>query len=362
MLTATREEERTLDAAILAAFLAEGCLFLLEDGRAWIGWGEASPEREPREGRLSLYAPDFFLLDERPWRVYPRGALLEASALIRELDRLAEPVPSPDWHGSPFAQFAAAFDDIQHRLAEGSLTKAVPFIGRTATVEFTLPRRAALLAHALRRCQGTALRAYGLWNAHEGMVGATPETLFEEHPGGPPSLSTMALAGTRTPDGSSLLDDPKEMHEHRVVVDGIAESLAPLGEVIVGRTDELRLPTLVHLHTPLEVFPARRIGFAEWVAALHPTAAIGAWPKAAGWRWLLQRPNAGERGRYGAPFGLIPPDAEIGTCLVAIRNLQWEDDRARLLAGCGIVGASQVDREWRELNAKLDSVQGALGL
>ncbi len=177
-----------------------------------------------------------------------------------------------------------------------------------------------------------------------------------------PNLSTMALAGTRALNGPSLLEDPKEMHEHRIVVEGMVERLAPLGQVTVGETQELELPTLAHLYTPIEVVPNRSVAFAEWVSALHPTAAIGAWPKEEGWCWLLDQPNADERGRYGAPFGFIPPDREAGTCLVAIRNVQWANGEAKLLAGGGIVAASQVDREWREFNAKLDSIQEALGL
>ena len=367
------EKDRTLDETTLAAFLDEGCLVLGDDGKAWIGWGAFRKAVGPEKGCLSIYAPDFFLRDVRPWRVYERSAWVGVEELVENLALLGcppPPTPPPltshkgggEFETSPFSEFAASFEDIQRRLVNGSLTKAVPFIARRARIEFDARERAALVLNALRRCRGSSLRAYGIWNAEGGMVGMTPETLFEEVAGDPPSLRTMALAGTRTPDAPSLLDDPKETHEHRVVVEGIAESLAPLGRVVVGRTEELRLPALVHLHTPIEVFPDRRVSFDEWVAALHPTAAIGAWPKAAGWRWLQDQPNAGERGRYGAPFGVVPPDATVGTCLVAIRNLQWTGDRARLLAGCGIVPDSRVEREWRELNAKLDSVQGALGL
>ncbi len=363
MVTLCREENTIGDAA-LDAFLSSGCLALDRNGRAWLGWGGFTRTGGPQAGRISFYAPDFFLRDERPWRVYERSAHVDMDVLVGALDRFATPSSTPTWRSSSFEAFAASFDDIQRRIAAGSLVKAVPFIARRARVEFDASRRAAVLASALRRCRGASLQAYGVWNDEGGMVGTTPETLFEERAqrDALPYLATMALAGTRSLGAPSLLLDPKEMHEHQVVVDGIVERLSPLGQLRVGMTDELRLPTLVHLHTPIEAHPARRVGFDEWVAALHPTAAIGAWPKAAGWRWLQDQPNAEERGRYGAPLGVVPPNETVGTCLVAIRNVQWSGEEARILAGGGIVAGSQVEREWREFNAKADSIQGALGL
>ena len=365
MLSSLLEPHTTIDfPKVVARLLNHGCLVGEIDGHAWIGLGEGRRCERLETGRLSVYAPDFFLREATPWVVYDESYRLPAETLIDWLPAFVAPLAAPKWTSSPRAEFETAFADVKRRLADGSLLKAVPFIERRARDDFSVARRASLLLHALHRCVGQPLRAYGIWNEREGMVGTTPEALFEERAraAAPPSLSTMALAGTRTLDGGSLLDDPKERTEHRIVVEGMVERLAPLGRVVVGEIDELRLPTLAHLYTPIEVFPERDVAFAEWVAALHPTPAIGAWPKAEGWRWLNAQPNAGRRLRYGAPFGFVPSNRETGTCLVAIRNVQWADGEARLLAGGGIVAASQADREWREFNLKLDSIAGALGL
>jgi menaquinone-specific isochorismate synthase len=158
------------------------------------------------------------------------------------------------------------------------------------------------------------------------------------------------------------LNDPKEVYEHQVVVSGIVERLRPFGAVAVGETGEIRLPTLIHLHTRIRVPSCNHFEFSDWVTALHPTPAIGAWPLEAGWRWLRSQSNAQSRKRYGAPFGLIPPGQTTGRCLVAIRNLQWDSERAWITAGGGIVAASVLEREWSEFNSKLDSVQEALGI
>jgi isochorismate synthase EntC len=74
------------------------------------------------------------------------------------------------------------------------------------------------------------------------------------------------------------------------------------------------------------------------------------------------------RRRFGAPFGL---QARLGgslvrECLVAIRNIQWQDVADQrvwtLGAGCGLVPQSVFENEWKELAAKRDSVCQLMGL
>lgn len=347
----------------VAQFLNSGCALSLERGKVWIGWGEAVRAGRPSETRLSVFAPDFLLSDPRPWLVYESAAEVDAETLCRRLEALPEAERAFDWQGSDPTDFAAVFDDIQARIADGSLRKAVPVISRTAAGSLDAGARGRVLARALRVTLGFPMMAYGFWTPEgDGMIGATPEILFEQSVDG--TLRTMALAGTRptAADRQSLLSDPKELIEHRVVIDGIVDRLAPFGDVRVGETAELRLPALIHLHTAIEVAPARPVAFAEWVEALHPTPAIGAWPHAAGWEWLRAQPASAQRGRFGAPFGMIAPDGSANRCVVAIRNVQWTADETVLWAGCGIVGPSRLEREWGELNAKLDSIQGALGI
>ena len=345
----------------LESFISEGGFVSGPDDSIWIGIGPAKLALWAEEGKLSLYAPDFFLTDAHPWRIYEHFLKVPASVLIEALASVAQVPRVTNWNNSTFGEFERDFDAIQKEIRAGNLLKAVPFIARRGHAALGPSQRASILLSALRRCVGQPLQAYGFWNSEEGLVGTTPETLFEETEN-PRGLSTMALAGTRTPNTPSLLNDPKEVTEHRIVVDAIVERLSPLGTVTTGPTTELELPTLAHLITPIEVVPNHDVEFHEWVTALHPTPAIGAWPLAFGWNWLKTQPNAEDRNRYGAPFGFVPPDRSVGTCLVGIRNVQWNSDEIKVLAGCGIIAASQVEREWKELNAKLDSIQLALGL
>ncbi|HLK16723.1 MAG TPA: chorismate-binding protein, partial [Fimbriimonadaceae bacterium] len=236
--------------------------------------------RSPVDGCLSLYAPDFLLESSTPWLVYLSSLQMDADELVRLLDE----VPGSgavEWRGPEFEGFAASYASVQTRIVRGELLKAVPIGSRTTPKPLDIGHRAAALRLALRLSQGFPMSAYGFWNQAEGMIGATPELLFEQARGG---LTTMALAGTRPvdTDRGCLLDDPKELLEHELVIDGIAARLSPIGTVSTGQTREVRLPTLVHLHTPIQLEPFVPISFQEAVAALHPTPAIGAWPLEAG--------------------------------------------------------------------------------
>jgi menaquinone-specific isochorismate synthase len=48
--------------------------------------------------------------------------------------------------------------------------------------------------------------------------------------------------------------------------------------------------------------------------------------------------------------------------VVAIRGLGWTGNEALLPSGCGIVGGSAFDHEWRELRLKREAVITMLGL
>jgi menaquinone-specific isochorismate synthase len=47
---------------------------------------------------------------------------------------------------------------------------------------------------------------------------------------------------------------------------------------------------------------------------------------------------------------------------VAIRGIWWHDQSVLLPAGCGVIEASRVVNEWRELRLKREAVKSAIGL
>ncbi len=361
-----------------AEFLRSGFIFGLSDGRYAIGWGELKKSQDSANGverSCSVYAPDFYLEDKSPWFIPSQFALVNREFFATHvLPKLTTEVKDFRWSEPSEDGFQKQFMKIQNACKNEGLQKAVPVVHATAELEAS-PGFIGSSLRALSKIPQT-LTPYGFWGTSsqgaEGLVGATPEALFLQTG---ETLSTMALAGTRKKESNgsgaeALIKDPKERHEHQLVIDDIRSVLSNFGEVRVGATTTVELPTLFHLKTSISVTLKSNFGsehqnvFGTLAKALHPTPALGLAPRSLGVSYLKNWDEVDLRGRFGAPFGVsIQLGGEvIRECLVGIRNVQWRGSRFQLGSGCGIVPESQVDREWAELKLKRDSVRKILGL
>lgn len=220
-----------------------------------------------------------------------------------------------------------------------------------------------LLAQALRSHEQRGGWLYGAWDGSSGILGISPETLFERRGR---AVKTHALAGTQKWGDSSvlpLLEDPKERAEHQWVIEGIRESLMGLGVLKVGSTGFRRAGDLVHLHAEIDLDLNREVHWPELIKRLHPTPALGAYPRGAEGTAFLENQEAEcPRGRFGAPFGFVFPDHEV--FVVGIRNLEWSRAQrfCRIGAGAGFVAASHPEKEWAEVGRKWLSVRRILAL
>jgi menaquinone-specific isochorismate synthase len=325
---------------------------LVQENLAWLRHahkGRALSVRawaaEARGGELSFFAPDFALSASQPWLVGDACAWPEV---------VAEPLPSVLHRAEPSsADFERLHEEILARIARHEFAKVVPIV--CEELEFAEPLRVSHLARALSVVENQY--SYGFAFGGEGLAGITPELLFEVEGD---RLQTMALAGTGAFDGPPLLEDRKERREHDLVIEHISSELQDWGELTVGTTEERRFGALKHLYTPLSLRLNRAPSFMELVVRLHPTAALGGWPRQPAVEWLQRQKFHVGRRRFGAPFGWS--DGEHMQCVVAIRGLQWQDRHAWLSAGCGVVEGSQALREWRELAMKRAATSRHLGL
>jgi len=342
-------------AAHVRALLRTGAVFAWSEDRWFIAWGEPRKSAQPDPRQPSFYAPDFLLSDPRPWRIFPSVAAVPPDALAQQLDGGAE--SARRWEPFDEAAFRRVFDRVRESVQRGEIQKAVPAVFEHSAG----PLPAAERARALRALANlpAGLMPYGCWDDDGGVLGASPEILFEDDG---VEIHTMAVAGTAragaTPD--EMLDDPKERAEHRLVLEDLAAQLAPLGEVTRGATRLWRIGMLSHLRTDLRLAPSARPGFDELVARLHPTPAVGTAPRR-DWRAVIAMLDGEPRGRFAAPFGLLLPDG-TARCVVAIRHVQWDRHGARCGAGCGLVAGSRAGRETAELRLKLAATRGNLGL
>jgi len=344
-------------------WLKLGTVISTKAGQFLLGWGKRQWHSHPKNigNAPCFYYPDYFLENTHSWFTHEHFIEIDSSRLLDTLNQIPSSDPNPiKWNPITSDFFAETFAQLQHKFATQELKKAVPFIFQCANQSMSHPQLVLSLKNALKTMQNRKLHLYGFWGENVGMLGLTPEILFSFQ--NSTTFETMACAGTKSADANhDLLNDPKELEEHRLVVQGITESLRRYGQVSTGKLQLLELPKLTHLLTPISVECKMNTSFVSLVEALHPTPALGAFPIQAGMRWLKEYQQLINRRRFGAPVGYQWKDKN-SHCFVAIRNVQWDEKQMMLGAGCGVVAASQLDREWSEINLKLQSIKDMLAL
>lgn len=317
----------------------------------YVGLGPFFASSQPSSAKAAFFIQDFFLSAKAPFK-HPQKLL--------KITRPEFLVFLSKWYSNaaPFcaereplraAPFFTAFSALQSLIAGGRLIKGVPLaweVGRYRGAAIDLLRQ-ALQSEAPGRLYGY-LEASG-----EGFMGLSPELLFGVQKN---ELRTMAVAGTRSlARAAELLVDPKEIEEHEKVVSDILERLGGLKANRTGAPEILKLARLAHLKTDITAEVGNE-SFSSLVTRLHPTAALGVYPRnGAGTAWLQSYSH--DRESFGAPFGFFE-SSDNYFALVAIRQIQLQaDHKWRVGSGCGVLRESQVLREWEELKLKRESVK-----
>ncbi|MGZ3768178.1 MAG: chorismate-binding protein [Bdellovibrio sp.] len=363
------ERQNSITLLSITNFLETGALLRREDQWILIE-GPFTPVSDANSDEITLFCPDFY---ETEWAETLRGqkiyklstqelrkcceSFLNSHAEKSEF--LSPPLAKAPWQEPDIEDFKVALNKTQERIRQNEIHKSVPVVFARSTQTVTSSEKAQMILCLLKA--PSTLHIYGFWQNGEGFLGATPEILFNYSQG---ILKTMALAGTcpknEGQNRSSLLMDEKEMQEHLYVVEDLESFLKPYGQIRISGPKIVELPTLYHLQTDIEVHCCEKPEFLSLIKDLHPTPALGVAPRERGFKWMAQFPGQNGRRRYGAPFAFI--GASEALCLVAIRNLQWNNTEAMIGSGCGVVAASEIDREWRELFQKRLSVRKILGL
>lgn len=328
-------------------FLSTGTIFETRKNRFLIGYGERHWHEKECDSVFSpqWYFPDFFLTLQKPWFTHQYWEEVTKQEL---LDRLGTEEASQvaTWKSFGEFYFETAFRTF---ISSSNLKKIVPYFFHLTDQPLSLKNR--LLA-ALKK--ESKLSLYGFWDGQEGLLGATPETLFEFQADG--SIQTEACAGTivneETPDATQV---KKLEHEHFLVIQDISESLTPFGKVEIKGSKWHPFGALQHLITPINLIPNKPLAFQQVVEKLHPTAAIGAHPKDIGMKWLIDYDRTFSRHRFAAPAGCLFQGQAV--CRVGIRNMQWDARQTRIGAGVGVIKSSVLEEEKIELQAKIAAIK-----
>lgn len=246
-------------------------------------------------------------------------------------------------------------EEATAKIGAGTLRKVV--LAQALTAELSGPIATHEILSELGRSYPACIR-FGFEPLTGGaFFGATPErlvTLEGKH------VKTAGLAGsigrgeTQNEDewlAEQLLTSEKNIHEHEIVVDTICEQLTPVTESVrTGERGIRKLANVQHLQTPVSATLSESRHVLDLVEALHPTPAVGGLPPEVALQ-TIHDTEVFDRGWYAAPVGWFDANGD-GTFGVAIRSAIARNDEATLFAGAGIVGDSDPDEEYDELQLK----------
>jgi menaquinone-specific isochorismate synthase len=260
----------------------------------------------------------------------------------------------------PPEEWMAAVAVATKRIVDGELTKVV--LARELVATADRPFRPARLHPRFRDAA-----PHALCFCVDGHVGATPELLVSRvgdvvraHP----MAGTLPRTGDPEADqrrAGELLGSHKNRVEHQITIDMVHDTLLPWCSYLDAEPE----PSVVaagpvqHLATLVEgrlSQPAPSV--LELVAALHPTPAVGGWPRPEALALQAELEGA-DRGCYAGPVGWVDAGGN-GAWGVGIRGVQVSGTTARLFAGVGVVADSDPAAELEETRAKAQAVLGPL--
>jgi len=128
---------------------------------------------------------------------------------------------------------------------------------------------------------------------------------------------------------------------------------------VEGGVSEMKLVSRRHLVSRVCARLRDGVTDAEVLGGLHPTPAVGGYPK----RGALEGIRALEpfdRGWYAGPVGWVGADA--AEFAVGIRSGLVRGRVLALFSGAGIVAGSRPEAEWAEIEQKIEDFTGAFGL
>ena len=323
-------------------------------------------------GRHSLTVPRRAVrrdLDGRTWRL-DTNAPGEPGEDPRPFDRVAGGVPHGPFRDvqitevPPSDGYVRAVASAVEVVGETELRKVV--LARTVQVDAGRTLDARALVHRLRAVDPDAY-TFAAPTDDGVIVGASPELLVSRH-GSEVRSNPLAGSAPRSGDpeedranADALAASTKDRDEHVIVVEAVAEILAPVCEELTWDPEPVlrETPNVWHLSTMFRgILRDPAPSALDLVAALHPTPAVAGTPREVALA-TIDELEPFDRGRYAGPVGWVDANGD-GVWAVALRCAELRGTRAILYAGAGIVADSVPERELAETEPKFRAFLDAL--
>ncbi|TMC70100.1 MAG: isochorismate synthase [Chloroflexi bacterium] len=260
--------------------------------------------------------------------------------------------------------WTAAVESAATRLRAGEAAKVV--LAREVVARGDGVVSAGMVARALRAAYPSCFTYVVTGADGTAFAGASPELLVRRAGSraySQPMAGSVARGANEADDdrlARQLEDSAKDNAEHRLASEFVIEALRPFARSVEARGPEVvRFTNIQHLATTVTADLADAATDAlDLAAALHPTPAVGGWPRQAA-DALIDELEGLERGWYAGAVGWIDGRGD-GEFAVALRcGLLWEDG-ARLYAGVGVMPDSDPARELEETELKFKALLMAL--
>ena len=259
--------------------------------------------------------------------------------------------------------FKTVVTSVLNEIAINKLSKIV--IAHTTEIQSSEPFKTIESLSNLRQLHPDCYIFSTSNGAGQYFIGASPERLISVQNR---QLVTDALAGS-APRGINstedlhlanlLLKNRKEKREHKAVSDFMMQRLRSIGlKPQQLPLQLLKLSNIQHLWTPIYAHLPADIEPLEIVALLHPTPAVAGVSTEVACE-KIRHYEKFDRSLYAAPLGWVDYEGN-GEFIVGIRSALIDGDRARLYAGAGIVSGSNPNKEFAEVQLKLQSLLKAL--
>lgn len=202
------------------------------------------------------------------------------------------------------------------------------------------------------------------------LAGASPETLVKLEDG---VLHTFPLAGTRprgkTPEEDAaleadLLQDPKELAEHNMLVDlgrNDIGKISEFGSVEVEKYLSIeRYSHVMHIGSTVRGQIRPECNALDAINAVLPAGTLSGAPKLRACQIINDLEN-NKRGVYGGAIGYLDFTGNMDTC-IAIRLVFKKNGKVFVRSGAGIVADSVPEKEYQECINKAQATVSALEL
>jgi anthranilate synthase component 1 len=276
------------------------------------------------------------------------------------------PLREQDFNASFSRQaYEAAVDRIKEYIVEGDCMQVVP--SQRMSIDFELPPLD--LYRALRSVNPSPYMYFlNLDNFH--IVGSSPEILARVEDG---VVTVRPIAGTR-PRGADdaedraleaeLLNDPKELAEHLMLIDLGRNDVGRVCEIgSVEVTEKMAVERYSHvMHIVSNVIGRLRPGLSaiDVLRATHPAGTLSGAPKIRAME-IIDELEPVKRGVYSGAVGYLSWSGNMDTA-IAIRTAVIKDRQLHIQAGGGIVADSEPASEWEETLNKRRAVFRAVAM